>query len=73
MSGANERARPFLCHVKLLDPGALLHHNEPFLRNGAVIDYVASGAFAYVQVAAIGTYFINANNRASIEMPCCLH
>jgi 4-methylaminobutanoate oxidase (formaldehyde-forming) len=59
---------PFLCHVKLLDPGALLYHNEPILRNGAVIGYVASGAFAYVQGAAIGICFINTNNRASIEV-----
>lgn len=59
---------PFLCHVKLLDPGTLLYHNEPILRNGAVIGYVASGAFAYVQGAAIGICFINTNNRASIEV-----
>ena len=58
---------PFLCHVKLLDTGALLHHNEPILKDGAVVGYVASGAFAYVQDTAIGTCFIDANNRASIE------
>ncbi|MEP3920845.1 FAD-dependent oxidoreductase [Ascidiaceihabitans sp.] len=57
---------PFLCHVKLHDAKPLLHHNEPVLKDGAVVGYVASGAYAYAQGAAIGTCFIDAADRASV-------
>ena len=58
---------PFLCHVKLEDAGPLLHHNEPVLKDGQVVGYVASGAYPYAQGAAIGTCFVQADDRASIE------
>ena len=58
---------PFLCHVKLQDSGHLLHHNEPVLKDGRVAGYVASGAYAYAQGAAIGTCFINTDDRATIS------
>ncbi|WP_299881500.1 FAD-dependent oxidoreductase [uncultured Sulfitobacter sp.] len=57
---------PFLCHVKLQDAGPLLHHNEPVLKDGEVAGYVASGAYAYAQGSAIGTCFINTDDRAAI-------
>jgi len=57
---------PFLCHVKLQDTAPLLHHNEPVLKDGKIAGYVASGAYAYAQDAAIGTCFINSDDRASI-------
>jgi len=58
---------PYLCHIKLQDPGPLLHHNEPVLKDGEVVGYVASGVYAYAQGASLGTCFINTDDRASLE------
>lgn len=49
-----EGAGPFLCSIKLLDAEPLLRHNEPVLRDGEVVGYVTSGAFAYGQGASVG-------------------
>ncbi|WP_299077652.1 glycine cleavage T C-terminal barrel domain-containing protein [uncultured Ruegeria sp.] len=57
---------PFLCHIKLQDASPLLHHNEPVLKDGKVAGYIASGAYAYAQGAAIGTCFINTEDRATV-------
>lgn len=57
---------PFLCHVKLQESGPLLHHNEPVLKDGEVVGYVASGAFAYAQNASVGTCFITSDDKDSI-------
>ena len=40
--------------VRLSDPDAMLHHNEPVLRNGQIIGFVTSGAFSAAQNAAVG-------------------
>lgn len=45
---------PFLCSVKLRNPGPLLHHNEPVLRNGEIVGYVTGGAFGAATGAAVG-------------------
>ncbi len=45
---------PFLCSIKLNDGNALLHHNEPVLRNGEILGFITSGAFAYAQEASVG-------------------
>ena len=58
---------PFLCHIKLHDAIPLLHHNETVLKDGNVVGYIASGAFAYAQNAAIGTCFINTDDRTFIK------
>ena len=48
------RQGPYLCAVRLSDPDAMLHHNEPVLRNGQIIGFVTSGAFSAAQNAAVG-------------------
>ncbi len=48
-----------LCSIKLNDPDPLLHHNEPILRDGNVVGFVTSGAYAYAQQASIGLGFIS--------------
>ena len=58
---------PFLCFVKLNDPEPLLHHNEPIMQGDQVVGYIASTAYAAGQGAAIGTGFINTDDRAFIE------
>ena len=57
---------PFLYHIKLQDAVPLLHHNEPVLKDGKVAGYIASGAYAYAQGAAIGTCFINSEDRTTV-------
>ncbi len=49
----------FLCSIKLRDTDALLHHNEPVLRDGKIVGFVTSGAFAYGQSAAVGLCFVS--------------
>ncbi len=50
---------PYLCSIKLHDPEPLLHHNEPVLRDGAVVGYVSSGAWGYSTGAAVGLCFVS--------------
>lgn len=53
-----EAKGPFLCSVKLHQPDAMLHHNEPVLRDGAVVGFVTSGAFSALLGTAIGLCLI---------------
>lgn len=50
---------PYLCSVKLQDSDVLLHHNEPVIRNGNVVGFVTSGAYAYTHGAAIGLCYVS--------------
>ncbi|NVO56626.1 FAD-dependent oxidoreductase [Rhodobacteraceae bacterium B1Z28] len=54
-----ENKGPFLCSVKLRDPGPLLHHNEPVLRDGKVAGYVTAGAWGQSVGAAVGLCLLN--------------
>ena len=62
---------PYLCSLKLRDPGPLLHHNEPVLRDGAVVGYVTAGAFGQSLGAAVGLCFVSvpdgATDKTAIE------
>ncbi|MFN3156493.1 FAD-dependent oxidoreductase [Marivita cryptomonadis] len=50
---------PFLCSLRLDDPDALLHHNEPVLRDGKIVGFVTSGAFSAACRSAIGLCVIS--------------
>jgi len=50
---------PYLCAIRLRDPGPLLHHNEPVLRDGVVAGFVTSGAWCRAGGAATGLCFVN--------------
>ena len=50
---------PFLCSIRLDDPDALLHHNEPVLRDGEIAGFVTSGAFSAEAGSAIGLCVIS--------------
>lgn len=61
---------PFLSSIKLENQEALLHHNEPVLRDGNIVGHVTSGAYAYGQGTAIGLCLVSPpadGGRASIE------
>jgi 4-methylaminobutanoate oxidase (formaldehyde-forming) len=53
------REGPYLCSVRLADPEAILHHNEPVLRDGNIIGFVTSGAFCAAQNAAVGLCLVS--------------
>lgn len=67
----NDNQGPYLCSIRLDDSNAMLHHNEPVLRDGAVVGFVTSGAFAYSQCASVGLCFVSppteGTGRASVE------
>jgi len=44
---------PYLCHLVLEDSQPMLHHNETVLRNGKIVGFVTSGAYAYHSQAAV--------------------
>ena len=50
---------PYLRYVRLADNQAILHHNEPVLRNGQIIGFVTSGAFCAAQGAAVGLCLVS--------------
>ncbi len=49
---------PYLASAKLSDPTPLLHHNEPVLRDGAIVGYVTGGAFSARLGTSIGLCLI---------------
>ena len=50
---------PCLPSVRLADPDAILHHNEPVLTDGQIIGFVTSGAFCAMQKAAVGLCLVS--------------
>ena len=59
------------CFVRLDDPRALLHHDEPVLREGRRIGRVTSGAFGWTVGGACGTALIEESEaRELAEQPC---
>ena len=53
-----EAKGPFLCSLKLQQPDAMLHHNEPVLRDGAIVGFITSGAFSAAKGSAVGLCLI---------------
>ena len=49
---------PALRSLRLHDPDALLHHNEPVLKDGEIIGFVTSGAYNAKTGSAIGLCMI---------------
>ena len=54
-----EQRGPYLCSVRLADSDAILHHNEPVLRDEQIIGFVTSGAFCAAQNAAVGLCLVS--------------
>jgi len=47
-----------LLQFRLVDPGPLLHHNEPILRDGRVVGQLTSGNYGHHLGAAIGLGYV---------------
>lgn len=71
LARAAEGAGPYLCSVRLKDPGPLLHHNEPVLRDGKVVGHVTAGAYGATTGSAVGLCLVSvpegATDKSAIE------
>ena len=47
-----------LVQFRLLDPGPLLFHNEPVVRDGRIVSFLASGAYGHALGSAIGLGYV---------------
>ena len=47
-----------MLQFRLTDPGAMVYHNEPVLRDGAIVGYLSSGAYGHHLGAAIGMGYV---------------
>ncbi len=47
-----------LLQFRLADPGPMLYHNEPILRDGQVVGHLTSGAYGHFLGAAIGLGYV---------------
>ena len=59
-SGLSQR----LLQFKLTDPEPLLYHNEPILRDGAVVGYLSSGTYGHHLGAALGMGYVPCKGEA---------
>jgi heterotetrameric sarcosine oxidase gamma subunit len=49
-----EAKGPHLCHLTLTDSQPMLHHNEAVLRDGGIVGFVTSGAYAQHSQRSVG-------------------
>ena len=47
-----------LMQFRLTDPGPLLHHGEPILRDGRIVGHLSSGNYGHTLGAAIGLGYV---------------
>jgi 4-methylaminobutanoate oxidase (formaldehyde-forming) len=52
-----------LVQLRLTDPGPLLYHAEPVLRDGEVVGYVRAASYGWTLGAAVGLAFVSADQK----------
>lgn len=57
-----------LLQFKLTDPEPLLYHNEPIMRNGEIVGYLASGAYGHSLGAAMGLGYVPCAGETAAEV-----
>ncbi|WP_299955795.1 FAD-dependent oxidoreductase [uncultured Roseobacter sp.] len=57
-----------LVQFKLTDPEALLYHNEPIMRNGELVGYLASGAYGHTLGGAMGLGYVPCSGETAAEV-----
>lgn len=57
-----------LVQFKLTDPEALLYHNEPVMRNGELVGYLASGAYGHTLGGAMGLGYVPCSGETAAEV-----
>jgi glycine cleavage system T protein len=51
-----------LLQFRLLDPAAMVYHNEPVLRDGVIVGYLTSGNYGHALGGAIGLGYVPCEN-----------
>ena len=57
-----------MVQFKLTDPDPLLYHNEPVIRDGAVVGYLSSGAYGHALGAAIGLGYVPCHGETAADV-----
>ena len=57
-----------LMQFRLQDPGPLLYHNEPILRDGRIVGHLSSGAYGHFLGGAIGMGYVPATGEAGPDL-----
>ncbi|GFE49157.1 FAD-dependent oxidoreductase [Roseobacter cerasinus] len=57
-----------LLQFKLTDPEPLLYHNEPVLRDGEIVGYLASGAYGHTLGGAMGLGYVPCAGETAAEV-----
>ncbi len=57
-----------LVQFRLNDPGPLLYHNEPILRNGEIVGSLSSGAYGHHLGAAMGLGYLPCKGESSADL-----
>jgi 4-methylaminobutanoate oxidase (formaldehyde-forming) len=57
-----------LVQFRLTDPGAMVYHNEPILRDGRIVGQVTSGAYGYTLGGAIGLGYVPCPGESAEEV-----
>jgi glycine cleavage system T protein len=57
-----------LVQFKLDDPGPLLYHNEPVLRDGKIVGYLSSGAYGHHLGAAMGLGYVPCRGETAAQL-----
>lgn len=57
-----------LLQFKLTEPEPLLYHNEPVMRNGELVGYLASGAYGHTLGAAMGLGYVPCEGETAAEV-----
>lgn len=63
----DEGPRRRLVQFLLEDPAPLLYHNEPILRDGAIVGHLTSGGYGYALGAAVGMGYVPCRAEDSSE------
>jgi 4-methylaminobutanoate oxidase (formaldehyde-forming) len=57
-----------LVQFRLTDPGAMVYHNEPILRDGRIVGQVTSGAYGFTLGGAIGLGYVPCPGESAEEV-----
>ncbi len=57
-----------LVQFRLTDPGPLLYHNEPVIRDGAVVGYLSSGNYGHTLGGAIGMGYVPCKGETAADV-----
>jgi 4-methylaminobutanoate oxidase (formaldehyde-forming) len=57
-----------LVQFRLQDPGPLLYHNEPILRDGRIVGQLTSGAYGHTLGGAVGLGYVPCEGESAAEV-----